>query len=405
MAYDDVIGALRGRVGMGDVQASADPRDPTDAKLAAARTAGGADLSDLAAGLQRSGLPLPVKDSPLAKLWPAYNAKAEPGGIYGGDPTTAALMMAQAAYHGTPHAWEGPGAPLEAAKGKTFDLSKMGTGEGAQAYGWGAYATKEPQVAENYRDALTHVRADFAPGVEWEAAKNELVRRLHAEADRLWDSSRPDFRAGDSLKSQQTRRQAAFNEGSGPDVLTPNAIRGVGDMYGVNVDDLVPRPEGRLYKLEAPEDSEMLHYDKPLSEQPEAVQKRLKDAGLWPEVKTAKDFPTRPGEVASRSPNGWLIQPGESVVTVGGNVVNRAKPGLDPASVSGRDFYHYLHLAPNVPGTARTASEVLNTAGIPGHLYRGDSSGVENMVIYDPARAPVVDAYRSLKAMLSRKEE
>jgi hypothetical protein len=47
------------------------------------------------------------------------------------------------AYHGTPH------------KVDKFSLDKIGTGEGAQAYGWGLYFAESKDVAENYRDTLS----------------------------------------------------------------------------------------------------------------------------------------------------------------------------------------------------------------------------------------------------------
>ena len=48
-------------------------------------------------------------------------------------------LMGAIAYHGTPHT----------IKGK-FDISKVGTGEGAQAYGHGMYFAESPDVARTY---------------------------------------------------------------------------------------------------------------------------------------------------------------------------------------------------------------------------------------------------------------
>jgi hypothetical protein len=59
------------------------------------------------------------------------------------------------AYHGTPHTFEPhPENPL----GK-FDLSKIGTGQGAQAYGHGIYVAENPKVAGQYKagGSLYHV--------------------------------------------------------------------------------------------------------------------------------------------------------------------------------------------------------------------------------------------------------
>jgi hypothetical protein len=47
------------------------------------------------------------------------------------------------AFHGSPHTFD------------RFDLSKIGTGEGAQAYGHGLYFAQSEDVARGYRDALT----------------------------------------------------------------------------------------------------------------------------------------------------------------------------------------------------------------------------------------------------------
>ena len=48
----------------------------------------------------------------------------------------------QSAYHGTPHSFE------------KFDLGAIGTGEGAQAHGWGLYFAADRQVAEEYKENL-----------------------------------------------------------------------------------------------------------------------------------------------------------------------------------------------------------------------------------------------------------
>jgi hypothetical protein len=50
----------------------------------------------------------------------------------------------QPAYHGTPHRFD------------EFSTDKIGTGEGAQAHGWGLYFAKERAVSEDYRKNLTN---------------------------------------------------------------------------------------------------------------------------------------------------------------------------------------------------------------------------------------------------------
>jgi hypothetical protein len=55
------------------------------------------------------------------------------------------------AYHGTPHRFE----PTETIRSGAFDLSKIGSGEGAQVYGHGAYLAENESIARHYRDALS----------------------------------------------------------------------------------------------------------------------------------------------------------------------------------------------------------------------------------------------------------
>ncbi len=55
-------------------------------------------------------------------------------------------------YHGTPHRFAPtPDNPLG-----EFDASKIGTGEGAQAYGHGVYVAESPDVAKGYRESLSN---------------------------------------------------------------------------------------------------------------------------------------------------------------------------------------------------------------------------------------------------------
>lgn len=59
------------------------------------------------------------------------------------------------AFHGTPHTFEPePGAPAG-----RFRSDRIGTGEGAQAYGHGLYFAENEGVAHMYRDALSDTRA------------------------------------------------------------------------------------------------------------------------------------------------------------------------------------------------------------------------------------------------------
>jgi hypothetical protein len=56
------------------------------------------------------------------------------------------MIQPLTAYHGTPHTIQGQ-----------FDIKKVGTGEGAQAYGHGMYFAEAPAVADQYRKDLSAI--------------------------------------------------------------------------------------------------------------------------------------------------------------------------------------------------------------------------------------------------------
>lgn len=85
------------------------------------------------------------------------------------------------AYHGSPHSFD------------RFDISKIGTGEGAQAYGHGLYFAEAEPVAQEYRQRLAEVTAApfdeiGIPPREWNAA-TMFARQM--------DPSQPDVAARD----------------------------------------------------------------------------------------------------------------------------------------------------------------------------------------------------------------
>jgi hypothetical protein len=128
------------------------------------------------------------------------------------------------AYHGSPHDFD------------QFSLSKIGTGEGAQAYGHGLYFAEKEGIAADYR--------------------NKLVQDRHVELD-AWD---PDL--GYGAKDPKTNDIKWFsNEKDAKDFKRDL----MGKMYQVN--------------LHASPD-ELLDWDKPLSQQSPKVQEALKDYKL-----------------------------------------------------------------------------------------------------------------------------
>ena len=308
------------------------PRTPvTEIRQALRKAYGG-----VAAGLERSGVVTLVQTENDA-IEAAAQARAQKRGTDVAEERSklSQAMQASRVWHGTPH------------RGITqFSTDYIGTGEGAQAYGWGLYFASKREVGEWYRSGLTYrdmVRkfrdsmpddADTDEALEWAEsgdAPADMARVIKALADDGW--------LGFDYPSQALT--ALFKEPGNFDVA--------GELEAA-----ANAMKGQLYEVEIPEDSEMLLWDKPLSEQPEAVQQGL--AELDPDM---------------YDPQG---------------------DDYDPSEL-GRIIYQRLR---SMRGDAQQASEYLASLGIKGIKYldgasRGAGEGSFNYVIFDGADTQIVD--------------
>jgi hypothetical protein len=107
------------------------------------------------------------------------------------------MMPSIVAYHGTPHNIEG-----------AFDISKVGTGEGAQAYGHGMYYAENPKVAEEYQKMLAgpeqtaaeYLKLYKTPENAISAIQYELKPNLTAEAKKHSLDAIEVLKSGKELK-------------------------------------------------------------------------------------------------------------------------------------------------------------------------------------------------------------
>jgi hypothetical protein len=140
-----------------------------------------------------------------------------------------------------------------------FDMSKLGTGEGAQAYGQGLYFAESEDLARGYRDQLTKPRVQRAQrllsnsgndvDLAIENAKKEIDRLKSLDLTPETGSSKRE-----SLISLQEEKIAELTK------LKNTGQMSKGSMYEVNIDA-------------TPDD--FLDYDKPLSEQSDRVKEAL----------------------------------------------------------------------------------------------------------------------------------
>ena len=144
-----------------------------------------------------------------------------------------------------------------------FDISKMGTGEGAQAYGRGLYFAESEKVANEYRDQLTPRDLDYEDwlmGKYKDAESNQDYARMEMYEKAMMHDKPQDFKdlAADTDYDEDYRGLAA-EVGQEIEEYGPN----LGSMYEVNIDV---------------EPDELLDWYKPLDEQSDKVSKVLSDA-------------------------------------------------------------------------------------------------------------------------------
>jgi hypothetical protein len=145
------------------------------------------------------------------------------------------------AYHGSPHSFD------------RFDMSKIGTGEGAQAYGRGLYFAENEDVAQGYRDTLTKGAMNSIELKKIGLSPND---RAHAMTfARTTNNLFPEVAARD------------FANYSGKE-LTPDLIEAFRKTMDV--------PKGSMYQVRIDADpADFLDYDAPLSGQSEKVRAAL----------------------------------------------------------------------------------------------------------------------------------
>lgn len=234
------------------------------------------------------------------------------------------------AYHGSPHSFD------------RFDLSKIGTGEGAQAYGHGLYFAENEGVARGYRDALAADNATIG---------GRSVRDLAAEKYRMGIKEEPSdlHNIADYVSSYQNN--ARYMMESRQPELVP--------IFDKLVADGTLKQGGHMYEVDInAEPHQFLDWDKPLAAQPKI------DDVLY-------DTLTRGGMDKTQL-----------------NYLLNNKTGREAYDAVARKEVNADWGAPG-DFAQRLASERLREAGIPGIRYldqgsRGAGAGTSNYAVFDP---------------------
>jgi hypothetical protein len=177
-------------------------------------------------------------------------------------------------FHGSPHSFD------------KFDMSKIGTGEGAQAFGHGLYFAENPAVAKGYADALgatkgawgvddSPIFATVAPEV-----KAKLPESVKSAIDAAYRANGAEYAKNRVVEMiDKSTQQVGGKRWLGmPKELAPEHRDSLIDL--MRSGKWTEKAPGHTYKVDLPDESmaKMLDWDKPLSQQPETVRNAMAES-------------------------------------------------------------------------------------------------------------------------------
>lgn len=262
------------------------------------------------------------------------------------------------AYHGSPHRFD------------KFSMDKIGTGEGAQAYGHGLYFAESQEVAKGYKKALsdgvgnTQTPLGAADRALQMAGGNveQAIKNIEAEIEAINKAVR-------RMEDKGIPVPDAFRDRVTKEYLP--AIWAIEDGY---------RPGGALYTTTLDvEPEDLLDWDKPLSEQSPKVREALE-----------KLRPMRENAAKAEEASGT-------------RVAKQNADSLRSDTIKAGDFYRMIMREGRPWGIDnRSITEALRAAGIPGIRYldagsRSSGDGSRNIVMFDDSLIRIDDVQYAVR--------
>lgn len=290
---------------------------------------------------------------------PYINSDGTPNyGIYFGDNKTGGVMyigpdkFEQRAWHGSSHDFD------------KFDLGYIGTGEGAQAHGWGLYFAGNKDISQGYANKLSNPVGEVnVAGITYSIGRGGGSWRVRNIATGELISKMKIVKAISALYTEQGKDKALKYLKDKADQTRKFKkiwIDAYDWLKNQEIDDSQWH-NGKLYEVEIPDIDTLLDEQKSLSEQPSKVKKAILDY-----------YRSRPDE---------YIAPEDETLT--GN------------NETGKEFlkdviFQLRREGSNTP--ERDASLLLNSFGINGITYYGNRDG-RCYVVFDDKAVQIIDKY------------
>jgi hypothetical protein len=246
------------------------------------------------------------------------------------------MIQPLTAYHGTPHTIQGQ-----------FDINKVGTGEGSQAFGHGMYFAENPKVAIGYRDALA-----VDPNVASEKLQFKTLETFMPTEKKAVQGEIQAFLDGTGNYNNFVR---VINQ-EGSDAFKKALLKEEPNLFSA----------GNLYKVDIPDAyiPTMMDYDKPLGQQSSIVKKALNEIKkqITPEMK----------------------------MELGGDM--NVLFGKDVTPVQFLNTMEIIHPT----GGVGIGERMLNEMGVKGIRYLDNASrdtgkGTSNYVVFDPTDVKILE--------------
>lgn len=294
----------------------------------------------------------------------------------------------QSAYHGTPHRFD------------EFSLDAIGTGEGAQAHGWGLYFAQDKKISDDYRNRLRRGRSrgqlfevdipendvlldeqkTFAEQPEevksalrsiYKSFSKEQLAPVREEMKVRVMEDRALAEKGEDLRK---KRQRLFNRRRALKTVNAERPSGSGNPFE-------PEKSTRLFEL-----GEKYLHEMYSDTQIERLQN---DADYLSAEKASVD-----NEIAALEQK---IAENEQRIEVKREKeraeIDKARPDTLLSRMNGSDLYSGISIA---LGSSRVASERLNEQGIKGITYDGGQDG-RCFVVFDDKAIKVLDKYYQMQ--------
>lgn len=256
----------------------------------------------------------------------------------------------QSAYHGTPHSFE------------RFDLGAIGTGEGAQAHGWGLYFAANKKTAERYKEKLTRNRhivevdgktyAYNAYGKQWYETQT---------GETYFDVG---FERALEIIDKGEQKDVAINKlnnylAANKNKLSSNNIHEIEEtIKALENHSFKAKSNGALFEVDIPEDDVLLNEDATIKQQPPKVRQ----------------------------------------------IIEKELERIGSSASYGRQFYNEIVFEFSRQGAEnpqRAASEHLNSLGIKGITYNGVRDG-RCFVVFDDKAISIINRYNQSAGLRAR---